>query len=281
MLKKFLIAAILAIVATGIGLFAILPQVHNFEMLTLVLGAFFLPVGVLMAIPATQFVGTGLGFITATLLSLQSTYAADFVSYADSSLAALLGVVGAVVMTALVRSVGAEWSARRLLRAGWRDLAQIPSWRTPQDRLVLAELLLDRIGLLVPRLAAVGVGNDLAASDALLDLRVGINMTELQADREGMPPVLLAALDRVLSGAAQHFAEQADLGRVQPPSTELLDDIDRALDAAIAIPCSRTRLVLRDLVGIRRGLFNDAPPYRPLSPSDGTVEVPSAVRHAA
>ena len=184
-------------------------------------------------------------------------------------------------MTALVRSVGAEWSARRLLRAGWRDLAQIPLWRTPQDRLVLAELLLDRIGLLVPRLAAVGAGNDLAASDALSDLRVGINMTELQADREGMPPALLAALDRVLSGAAQHFAEQADLARVQPPSIALLNDIDRALDSAIAIPCSRTRLVLRDLVGIRRGLFNDAPPYRPLSPSDGTVELPSAVRHAA
>ena len=281
MLKKFLIAAVLSIGAVGIGLFAILPQVGDFEMLTLALGAFFVPVGVLMAIPATQFFATGLGFITATLLSLQSTYAADFVSYADGSLAALLGVAGAVVITALVRSVGAEWSARRLMRAGWRDLAKIPARRTPQDRLVLAELLLDRIGLLVPRLAAVGAGNDLAASDALADVRVGINMTELQVDREGMPPTLRAALDRVLSGAAQHFAQQADLGSVQPPSIELLNDLDRALDAAIAIPCSRTRLVLRDLVGIRRGLFNDAPPYRPLPPPEETTDLPSTVRHAA
>ena len=281
MLKKFLIAAVLSIGAVGVGLFAILPQVGDFEMLTLALGAFFVPVGVLMAIPATQFFATGLGFITATLLSLQSTYAADFVSYADGSLAALLGVAGAVVITALVRSVGAEWSARRLMRAGWRDLAKIPARRTPQDRLVLAELLLDRIGLLVPRLAAVGAGNDLAASDALADVRVGINMTELQVDREGMPPTLRAALDRVLSGAAQHFAQQADLGSVQPPSIELLNDLDRALDAAIAIPCSRTRLVLRDLVGIRRGLFNDAPPYRPLPPPEETTDLPSTVRHAA
>ncbi len=280
MLKKFLIAAVLSIGAVGIGLFAILPQVGDFEMLTLALGAFFVPVGVLMAIPATQFFATGLGFITATLLSLQSTYAADFVSYADGSIAALLGVAGAVVITALVRSVGAEWSARRLLRAGWRDLAKIPVRRTPQDRLVLAELLLDRIGLLVPRLAAVGAGNDLAASNALADVRVGINMTEMQVDREGMPPALRAALDRVLSGAAQHFAEQADQGCVQPPSIELLNDIDRALDAAIAMPCSHTRLVLRDLVGIRRGLFNDAPPYRPLPP-DETTGLPSAMRQAA
>jgi uncharacterized membrane protein YccC len=185
-------------------------------------------------------------------------------------------------MTALVRSIGAEWSARRLLRAGWRDLAEIPERRTLQHRLVLAGLLLDRIGLLVPRLAAVGAGNDLAASDALLDLRVGINMAELQVDREGMPPSLRAALDRVLSSAGQHFAEQAHMGRVQPPSMELLKDIDRALDAAIAIPCARTRLVLRDLVGMRRGLFNDAPPYRPPPPPrDKTADVPPAVRHAA
>ena len=107
----------------GIGLFAILPQVGDFEMLTLALGAFFVPVGVLMAIPATQFVGTGLGFITATLLSLQSTYAADFVSYADGSLPPLLGVAGAVVITALVRSVGrgmecASPAARRLAGLG-------------------------------------------------------------------------------------------------------------------------------------------------------------------
>jgi uncharacterized membrane protein YccC len=281
MLKRFLIAAVVAIGAVGVGLFAILPQVHDFETLTLALGAFFVPVGVLMAIPATQFLATGIGFITATLLSLQSTYAADFVSYADSSIAALIGVAGAVVMTALVRSVGAEWTARRLLRAGWRDLAKIPGRRTPQDRLVLAGLLVDRIGLLVPRLAAVGAGNDLAASDALADLRVGVNMTELHVDREGMPPALCAALDRVLSGAGQHFALQAHMGCVQPPSSELLNDIDRALDATIAMPCSRTRFVLRDLVGIRRGLFNDAPPYRPRPPPDETADLSSAVRHAA
>jgi hypothetical protein len=64
--------------------------------------------------------------------------------------------------------------------------------RTPQDRLVLAELLVDRIGLLVPRLA-VGAGNDLAV-ECVADVGVGINMTEMRSDREGMPPALRAAL---------------------------------------------------------------------------------------
>ena len=50
-----------------------------------------MPVGLLAAMPATQTLGAALGFITATLLALQGRYAADFVSYADGSLAAILG----------------------------------------------------------------------------------------------------------------------------------------------------------------------------------------------
>jgi uncharacterized membrane protein YccC len=262
-LEKFLAAAFLSIMAVGIGLFGILPLVHDFEMLALVLAAFFVPVGLLAALPATQPLGAALGFLTATLLSLQSAYAADFVSYADGSFAALLGVASAAVVTALMRSVGAEWSARRLLRASWRDLAAIPHSHTPRQYIVLAGLLLDRLGLLVPRLAAVGSGNDLAAVDALKDLRIGVNMADLQRDRAAMPLPVRAAADDVLAGAASHFAAQATAGRVLEPAPGLLDDIDRALDGVVAVPGARGRDVMLQLVGIRRGLFPDAPPYRP------------------
>jgi uncharacterized membrane protein YccC len=265
-LKKFLISAVLGVSFVGIGLFAILPLVHDFEMLALVLAAFFIPVGLLTAMPATQPLGTALGFLTATLLSLQSAYAADFVTYADGSFAALLGVAGAAVMTSLMRSVGAEWSARRLLRAGWRDLAAIPRGQTSHARAALMGLLLDRIGLLVPRLAAVGEGNDLAAVDALTDLRIGINMIDLERDRETLPPSAQAAVNAVVFGTASQFAVQAAIGRVRRPSPALLRDIDRALDVAVAIPGAPGRELLLQLVGIRRGLFADAEPYRPGSP---------------
>jgi uncharacterized membrane protein YccC len=278
-LKGFLVVSLVAVVAVGIGLFAILPQVHDFEMLTLVLAAFFVPVGLLTAIPATQPLGTGLGFLTATLLSLQGAYAADFVSYADGSFAALLGVACATVMTALMRSVGAEWSARRLLRAGWRDLAAIPRSQTPRQRNVLTGLLLDRLGLLVPRLASVGAGNDLAAVDALTDLRIGINMAEMQHDRDSMPLPVRAAVDDVLLGTAAQFAAQAVAGRVLRPDPKLLRDIDRALDAAVVVPNARDLLL--QLVGIRRGLFREAAPYQPPPPPDDTATSDPPAREAA
>jgi uncharacterized membrane protein YccC len=280
-LKSFLASVVLSVVAVGIGLFAILPQVHDFEMLALVLAAFFVPVSLMTVMPATQPLGTALGFLTATLLSLQSSYAADFVSYADGSFAAMLGVAGAAVMTALMRSVGAEWSARRLLRANWRDLAAIPRHLAPHQSGKLSGLLLDRLGLLVPRLAAVGPGNDLAAVDVLADLRIGINMVDLQHDRDAMPLPVRAAVDDVLAGTAAQFAEQAAAGRVRPPSPALLRDIDRALDAAIAMPGARGRDLLLQLVGIRRGLFADAAPYQPTPPPDDLASADSFASKAA
>jgi uncharacterized membrane protein YccC len=274
-LKKFLMTAVLSVTCVGIGLFGILPLVHDFEMLTLVLAAFFVPVGLLTAMPATQPLGTALGFLTATLLSLQSAYAADFVSYADGSFAALLGVGGAAVMTSLMRSVGAEWSARRLLRRVWRDIAAIPRGQTPGERDAMTGLLLDRIGLLVPRLAAVGTGNDLAAVDTLGDLRIGINMVDLVRDREALPAAMREAVNAVLFGAANHYAVQSAIGRVRSASPALLRDIDLALDAAVTVPGQRGRDLLLQLVGIRRGLFADAGPYQP-SPPPGEAGVARA-----
>ncbi|WP_428492411.1 FUSC family protein [Rhodopila sp.] len=265
-LKNFLVIALISVAAVGIGLFAILPNVHDFEMLALVLAAFFIPVGLLIARPATQPMGSALGFLTATLLSLQGAYSADFVSYADGSFAALLGVASAAVVTALMRSVGAEWSARRLLRADWRDLAAIPTSPTLHDQALhdrdtMAGLLLDRLGLLVPRLAAVGAGNDLAAVDALADLRIGINLADLRNQRDVMTSPLRQAVDTVLHGVAAHFAAQAAAGRQLRLPATVLRDIDCALDAAIADADARDLLL--QLVGLRRGLFADAPPYRP------------------
>jgi uncharacterized membrane protein YccC len=272
-LKKFLFVVVVCVVAVGTFLFGILPFAHDFEILAMVLGVFFIPVGLLIATPATQTLGTPLGFLTATLLSLQSAYAADFVSYADGSFAALLGVASAAVVTALMRSVGAEWSARRLLRANWRDLAAIPRHHARHQRGVLTGLLLDRLGLLVPRLAAVGEGNDLTAVDVLADLRIGINMIDLEHDPDVLPPAMRVAVDAVVNGTAQHFAVQAAVGRVQRPSPLLLQDIDRALDVAVTIEGPMGRDLLLQLVGIRRGLFAGASPYLPAPPPDAQIGI--------
>ena len=247
---------------------------HTFETLALVLGAFFVPVALLAATPATQPLGTALGFITATQLSLQNAYSADFATYANNAVAAVLGLTRAAVLTALVRSVGAAWSARRLMRDVWRDLAAIPQNRTQQERSVLLGLLLDRFGLLVPRLAVLGKGNDQAAISMLLDLRVGVNMIELQQNREALPLSVRSAVDNALFGTATHFAARAAMVHQVAPSPDLLRDVDHALDAAITTEGALGRVLLRHLVGLRLGLFAEAVPYRPPAPPAEATDAP-------
>jgi hypothetical protein len=98
----------------------------------------------------------------------------------------------------------------------------------------------------------------------LADLRIGINMIDLQHDREAMAPAVRAAVDEVVAGTARHFETQAAVGRVRSPSPALLGCIDRALDVTVALE-GRADLLLQ-LVGIRRGLFADAEPFRPTPP---------------
>lgn len=261
--KAFTLLALVSITFCGVGLFGILPQIHDFETLTYVLALFFIPAGLLIAHPRTQLLGGPLCFLTATLLTLQNRYSGDFAAFINSSLSALLGLGTATVITALVRSVGAEWSARRLLRAIWGDIAAIPEHHASGARVELSYLLVDRLGLLVPRLAAAGAGNDLAAADALADLRIGVNMIELLRDRGALPAALRAALSSAVSQIAGHYRVQMAARHVVGPPERLLHAIDTAFDAAQALPRDVRRSTILHLVGLRRGLFPAAAPYQP------------------
>jgi len=158
----------------GAYLFAIIPAISHIEMLIAALAPAFLLYGFLIARPTTSFIGMALAANTATLLALQSTYSADFASYANSAIAFMIGMVMATVVTKLARSVGADWIARRLMKTGWTTLAVTAERRSRNDRAAFAGLMLDRLGLLAQRLAAI-TESDRSDVESLSQLRVGIN----------------------------------------------------------------------------------------------------------
>lgn len=269
---NFLYYSIVAVAIDAVLLFAVLPLVHGFDMLVLAMAPLFLALGVLIAMPATFTIGMSVAANGATLLGLQGTYSADFASFLASAVALVVGMGVAVSVTRIVRSVGAEWSARRVLRAGWADLAAAASRPGRADRAALAGLLLDRLGLVVPRLAIAAPGADGAAADALAELRIGLNVVDLQRDRRKLPEAAGAKIGLVLDGLASHFGARA-AGRPAGARGMLLPRLDAALEAVASCPARRQRAILLELVGIRRGLFPDAPPYAP-QPSPGPL--PSA-----
>jgi len=103
----------------------VIPAVHNFETLVLLCAPTFLFLGCFVARPATMGAGMATLFGVAGALTLHDTGQSDFAGYLNAMLAQIVGIVTAVVVTATFRSVGAEWSVRRLRLATWRELADM------------------------------------------------------------------------------------------------------------------------------------------------------------
>ena len=251
--------SLVAIVVVAVYLFAVVPAISHLEVLVVALAPTFLLYGFLIGRPATAGTGMALAANTATLLAIQSTYSADFASYANSAVAFFIGVVIAEIVTRIARGVGAEWVANRLVLSNWKALAVAAERRGQRDRAEFAGLMLHRLGLLVQRIAYLSE-SDRRDTDSLAQLRIGINIIDLRRARYGLAASTIAVIDDMLDRLAVACRSYAGDGM----PAELLMSVDRALAQAVKDPNDSAREdALIGLVGIRRGLFPDAPAYRP------------------
>lgn len=251
----------------------LMPMVQDFGMLVVICAPLFLLLGLYLPRPTHFMPAMALVFGVAGTLALHDTASADLVSFINSMIGQVVGVLVAARVTRLVRSVGADWSARRIQRATWRELGDMAASSQPQyaQSEAYAVRMLDRIGLLAPRIAqAGGTVEGVAANDALRDLRMGADIAVLQRVRGQLPLATSAAL---LGGIARFFRQRGE-GRVAPRPQGLLPQIDEALGAVLAArdasasasssvsssASSASRSAVTALVGLRRNLFPDAPP---------------------
>ncbi|OKO76469.1 FUSC family protein [Bradyrhizobium sp. NAS96.2] len=257
-IRAFGLFSLVAIVVVAIYQFALVPGISHIEVLIAALAPTFLLYGFLIARPKTAPIGMALAANTATLLALQSTYNADFASFANTSVAFFLGVVIAEIVTRVARGVGAEWIAKRLMMSSWQTLAVAAERRGRGDRAQFAGLMLHRLGLLVQRIAFISE-SDRRDADSLVQLRIGLNIIDLRRARYGLAASTVRAIDDMLDDLAASFRAHAD----QAMPAELLSRIDATVTAVVKDPDERARDdALLGLVGIRRGLFPDAPAYR-------------------
>ena len=253
----FLAAAIIAIVIDAIYLFAILPQAHDFEMLALAFAPVFLILGVMASMPATAKAGGPIAFIAATQLALSSAYSADFPTYVNGSAAAIVGVGATAIIVRIFRSVSAEWTAWRLLRRNRVEIANIAANRSAATLGAFAAIMLDRLSLVVPRLAFSAERADGPATSALADIRVGVNIIGLQRNAVHLPEHFRRTVRTMLDGIATHYRRR-NLNQANPA---LLGAIDGVIATVVQDPETMSRELLLQLGGIRRGLFPNAPHY--------------------
>jgi uncharacterized membrane protein YccC len=271
MIKSFVVWMSVSAVISAVYLFGILPNVQDFTMLVLVLAPPFMLAGTLVGRPQYMLIAMLLSVNIASLVGLQEIYAADFTTFVNGNLASVAGGIMGLVWSMATRPFGAALAARRLVRAGWGEIAATAAGSRNADPLRFAGRMFDRLSQLVPRLAQ-GVSEDVAATDMLAELRIGMNLLDLKRLEPQLVPHQAGPVRAVLQGVAAAFAARMRSGRnVAAPDT-LLADIDAALVALseIADPAIR-RTALQAMVGLRRALFAGRPAPGLGEPSDAAL----------
>ncbi|MGQ9367503.1 FUSC family protein [Azospirillum sp. ST 5-10] len=259
-LRLFLTFTLASVPIAGAYLLFVLPAIDSFVLLALVLAPTFLVLGAYAARPATTGKAMAMLLGTAGSLSLLDTGQGDVASFLSGSFGQVAGIVTAMTVMRLCRSVGAAWSARRLLRAGWRDVAALAAGRGIEPAAGFQSRMLDRVGLLSTRLALAGPHEDLAAADAVNDLRTGLNIAELQRAQRALDRPSAAGVETLLDALGRHFRT---LPRRAP--TPLPPAVRAGLDTALsgvvgAAPGAERDRAVVALAGLRRSLFPEEEP---------------------
>jgi uncharacterized membrane protein YccC len=267
---SFFVSGAVSIVAAGLYLFLVLPNVHDFAMLVVVFAVPFICVGTLMPLPRFSLMATLVALNTATFISIQSAYEADFQVFLNGNTSALVGLLFAYLWIRVTRPFGAELAARRLIRSSWEDVVSAASPNPVPDPQPMSARMLDRLLLLLPRLP-VSEADHLPSSDSFRDMRAGLNTIDLKIEREQVSPSLRPAIDRVLRALSEHFGLRIARNTRMVPPAALLNAIDAALADIVRASLAGASLdSMHTLISLRLAVFPNTPP-----PASLKLEAPS------
>lgn len=250
MIRSFFNWNVVCLLISLVMLFAVLPVAHDFEMLVLMFAVPYLIIGLLVAQPRLAMIGMPLAVVTANDIGIQGAYSANFQSFFNSNVAGIAGIAFALVWTLVVRPFGTRAATRRLVRAGWSDIADNALGKHPDSHTVLRARMLDRLAQLVPRLAA---SDSEVSTDGFSEVRVELTALALQREMAGMPADEQHAVRRVLRSISTYYKARLD-GSVDAPPAALRTRLANAQDKV------RSRVALAALVDMQVALFPPALP---------------------
>lgn len=248
---------------SAVYVLVLLPLAQDFATLALICAPTLLFLGALAGRPASFTKAMPVIMGVCGTLAMHDTSQADLVSFLNSMLGQVLGIVVAARTARLMRSVGSVWSARRIQRATWddlRELAELPNLPDNGEAYLLR--MLDRIALLAPRVALAGGSvPGVSAQDALRDLRLGADIVTLQKHRRHLPK---EALQTMLQELAGWYRQRIGNHSATPPQ-RLRTAIDALLGHSLLWRELDSHPAIAALVGLRRNIYpKDTPEFNPL-----------------
>jgi len=259
---RYLLATLKTFPIAALYLFVILPRVDGYGMLVVTLAPALLWMGYIQADPRRSHEALPMFSCFIVAMGFLARFQADFATFLNTGLAQVGGILTTLVVTRMFRSANMLWTARRIVRSNWEDLARLANIRAPFERARWTGQAVDRLGQIAARMAVAGPGDALHAADGLADLRIGRNVIPIRRALAAVPHDTRRALGAVLFEVSALFRERQRTGEAKPPGRSLLDAVDAAIAAMLALPGREAHdQPLLALVGMRCNLFPAAGPF--------------------
>jgi uncharacterized membrane protein YccC len=267
MLRNATLQLALAVAIAFIYQFSVFPAIDGFPLLVLALSPLFLFFGALLATPRWNMFGLIMCLFTSLSLAVQSHLDLDLAVFVNSNVATLFG---AMMAAAVISGIGTriEASVNRLMAANWADLAELCDRPGAADTSSYVHKFVDRFSLFVQRVAAMPLDSGIDPETVMRELRVGVNIVDLQRFREALPAARRRAVAALLKALHGYFSARRPM-QVDEGSALIRLSIDDAI-AALADRPGRggpdDLTCLYALVGIRCALLPNAPDFAPPVP---------------
>jgi uncharacterized membrane protein YccC len=251
-LRSAIIGILIALPFAAVYEFAILPRIDGFVSLAMVLSPAVLLFSLMQASERLGGAGLVLAVTFSGGLALQSTYRADFASFVNSNSAEIAGLLVAVAMNLVFRTIDPVWNALRISRSGRKAVNRLATERKIDLRAWTIEMF-DRLGLVTSRIGTAKQTH-LAREhmDGLRDLRVGLNIGTIRGVGDELGSASRSALQNVLKAVSNTY--HGDL-RDQQARTGIEEAIDQGITAlGREAPSRQMRDTLAALIGLRLDL---------------------------
>jgi uncharacterized membrane protein YccC len=258
-LKGFIRYTALSVAVVLIYSLVILPGIDGFALLVMAFAPYFILLGVLMATPQTYGFGLAMLVNVVMILNIDTAYSSDVATLLGGGIASLAGFGVAAIVTAFVRVVPVDNFIRGMVQANWRDIAGIARGTFNMPRMVMIRRLLNRQGLILPRLAMAASHRETLIR-VMPEVSIAASLYDLRRIRLFVEPHISSRIDVLLRNIARHFeARLDDFNRA--PDPKLLAEVDNILRLVndMTDGAQRQKLLI-PLVALRRTLSKtDAP----------------------
>ena len=188
-LQVFLKAVIIAIAASLIYTVVIIPYATSFEALVICLAPGLVALGIVIANPASNIFGLIIATQIPSFMGMSHDFRPDPLSILNSAISTVVGIIMAVLVTAIIRNKRPSWTAKRALRRGIKELLQFTQAIKMNNASLLSRQhyvagMLDKVNIILPRIKIDPIPNVALGGNLITEIWIGVSVFDFYARHE-------------------------------------------------------------------------------------------------